>query len=100
MDLNLTEALAVIAIEQNLPFTTYKELGEWLGCYNFIPKADRKLSPILLNKLQFKAKLGVLGRPHVAHDVFKVWLLADMLEVTLTQTEQTRVAIWMNDSRR
>lgn len=97
--ISLTEALAITAIKTNMPFTTYKTLGEWLGCYNYILPAERSCSSILMMKLIHRAKLNVLGPKHKAHDLFKVWLLADMFEVTLTATEQTRVAVWMNDSR-
>lgn len=91
--------MAVVAIQKKLPFTVYKQLGEWLGCYNFIPRADRALSTILTHKVIHQLNVITPGKKRSASEVFQAWLLLDMLETTLTVQEQTRVAIWMNDSK-
>lgn len=100
MALSLTESLAVVALEKKLPFTVYKTLGEWLGCYKFIPRPDREVSTILVHKVLHQLNVITPGKKRTSSEVFQAWLYLDMLETTLTVQEQTRIAIWMNDSKR
>lgn len=92
----LRVALAWVAIRDTLPFTDYKLLAEWLDCYEYILPAARQLSPFIAGRLTDNLK--VLGIKRTSRDLFTAWLLADLIESTLTLKEQGRLHVWMNGS--
>ena len=66
----------VAAIMHKLPHWHYKLLTEWLDCYQYVPPASRNLKCIPIVPI------------HRAIDVIKMHNLCDILETTMTPSEQ------------
>lgn len=95
VQLTCNEALGVVAIRYKMSRVTYRFLAEWLNCYSYVIPAERELSTFLMRKISYP--VTVLGTTHSSSDWFKIWLLADLIECTLTKKEQERILSWMTD---
>lgn len=89
--LSCIESCAVVAIRSNMGFEDFRLLTSWLDCYQYIYPGDRKL--VMADQL--------LSTQNVQHasEIFKAWLLADLIECTLTTGQQNRILSWMNQTQ-
>jgi hypothetical protein len=94
MELTLTEALVVVAIKYDLPAYEFRALANWLECDSYIVPAERSLNPQLVYEKVGYACSDILN----ASQLFKIWLMCDLIESTLTFKQQEKVITWMNDS--
>lgn len=81
------------AIKFQLSFQDFKRITEWMGCYRYIPPADRWLDSQLATEI---LRLKLSDANH-ASSVFKTWLLCDLIETSLNIDEQIEILKWMND---
>ena len=78
----VTRANLICAVTKyRLPFWHYKILADWLGCYQYVLPADRKLR--IVPKLSIKEPL----------DALHMYQLCDLYSTTLTPQEQVILAM-------
>lgn len=81
---DLIACLAVPAIKAHMSFNDFRTLTEYFGVYNFIPLHDRTVS---FDMLAYLTK-GAAGGQRSAREIFKAWLIADLVETCLTEAQQ------------
>lgn len=72
----------------------YKELAEFLGCYNYVKPADRTMSCSMLaylcENIQSMTDTGMR-----ASSIFQAWQVGVMIETVLTERQQDRCVEWL-----
>lgn len=84
----MQEAVGIVAIKYSIPFQEFKQLSEWLDCYEYRLPADRVLnSELVLHAASENIKAPV--------DVFKMWLVSDILYTCFSYGSQERMLLWL-----
>ena len=80
-DLTLRESIAVLTYKQSVPFSNFRTLSEWLGCYQYILPDHRILIESALT----------LQVQNSASSIFNQYLFCIILENHYTESEQTNI---------
>lgn len=93
--LTCNETLIALTVKHNLARTTFHTLANWLECYEYVYPVDRILHTHLL-KLVTDFYFRTVKPPR-ASDIFKLWLVLDILEYNCPLASQERIYKWMRD---
>lgn len=72
----IRQHLTIAAITNKLSYSDYRVLAEWLECYQYVLPNDRVLKCIPIINITCSL------------DALKLWLLCDLIQSTMTGTEQ------------